>query len=553
MPPKGSKRKAAAQPASAATSSKQPKKADQKAVTKKPEINVPLDEGFSAAAGSRVYIDEDGMIFDASLNQSQVAKNNNKFYRLQLLEGGKHDHVHTRWGRVGEFGQVKTMDFEDFDDAMKEFKKKFKDKSGLAWEDRANDPKKGKYTFIEKNYDDDDEEDAKGDVKKEEEDEESKPQIESKLPKQTQRLMELIFNENHFNSVLENIGYNNEKLPLGKLGKSTIQKGFEHLKELSSLIRHPTLAQNKYQMSQREALEDFTNQYYSAIPHVFGRNRPPIIDNNDILTREVAMLDTLTDMEVANAIMKTSSDRHTDADSVAQIDKRFEQLKLSECEPLDAESAEYDALKKYLINTAGKTHNIRYRLQDIFRIQREGEDDRFEQSKYSSIKDKNRRLLWHGSRTTNYGGILSQGLRIAPPEAPVNGYAFGKGVYLADISTKSANYCVSSSSGNTGLLLLCEAELGNPMYELMGGNSSAQEKSAEAGAIATLGLGRTVPQGWVDAGDVIMPELKGVMIPDPDQEPGDQTQHPNAYLQYNEYICYDVAQIRLRYLIRFQL
>ncbi|KAK5742078.1 hypothetical protein LTR17_003586 [Elasticomyces elasticus] len=548
MPPKGSKRKAAAQPATAATSSKQPKKADQKDVSKKPEINVPLDEGFSAAAGSRVYIDEDGTIFDASLNQSQVAKNNNKFYRLQLLEGGKHDHVHTRWGRVGEFGQVKTMDFEDFDDAMKEFKKKFKDKSGLAWEDRANDPKKGKYTFIEKNYDDDDDEDVKGDVKKEEEDEESKPQIESKLPKQTQRLMELIFNENHFNSVLENIGYNNEKLPLGKLGKS-----FEHLKELSSLIRHPTLAQNKYQMSQREALEDFTNQYYSAIPHVFGRNRPPIIDNNDILTREVAMLDTLTDMEVANAIMKTSSDRHTDADSVAQIDKRFEQLKLSECEPLDAKSAEYDALKKYLINTAGKTHNVRYRLQDIFRIQREGEDDRFEQSKYSSIKDKNRRLLWHGSRTTNYGGILSQGLRIAPPEAPVNGYAFGKGVYLADISTKSANYCVSSSSGNTGLLLLCEAELGNPMYELMGGDSSAQEKSAEAGAIATLGLGRTVPQSWVDAGDVIMPELKGVMIPDPDQEPGDQTQHPNAYLQYNEYICYDVGQIRLRYLIRFQL
>ena len=51
---------------------------------------------------------------------------------------------------------------------------------------------------------------------------------------------------------------------MGKLGKSTIQKGFEHLQELSSLIRHPSLAQNKYQTSQREALEDFTNQYYST-------------------------------------------------------------------------------------------------------------------------------------------------------------------------------------------------------------------------------------------------------------------------------------------------
>jgi len=29
----------------------------------------------------------------------------------------------------------------------------------------------------------------------------------------------------------------------------------------------------------------------------------------------------------------------------------------------------------------------------------------------------NHQLLWHDSRTTNFAGILSQGLRIAPPEA----------------------------------------------------------------------------------------------------------------------------------------
>lgn len=82
---------------------------------------------------------------------------------------------------------------------------------------------------------------------KEEEDE-----VKSKLPLPTQRLVELIFNENHFNSVLENIGYNNNKLPLGKLGKATLTKGFEHLKELASLIKHPKLAQNKYNSTQIE-------------------------------------------------------------------------------------------------------------------------------------------------------------------------------------------------------------------------------------------------------------------------------------------------------------
>lgn len=64
-------------------------------------------------------------------------------------------------------------------------------------------------------------------------------------------------------------------------------------------------------------------------------------------------------------------------------------------------------------------------------------------------------LLWHGSRIANFVGILSQGLRIAPPEAPVSGYLFGKGIYLADMIDKSAHYCRSYGS-DTALCLLVE-------------------------------------------------------------------------------------------------
>ena len=60
--------------------------------------------------------------------------------------------------------------------------------------------------------------------------------------------------------------------------------------------------------------------------------------------------------------------------------------------------------------------------------------------------------------------FLSQGLRIAPPEAPVTGYMFGKGVYFADMVSKSANYCCTTRTNNTGLLLLCDVALGD-MYE----------------------------------------------------------------------------------------
>ena len=139
----------------------------------------------------------------------------------------------------------------------------------------------------------------------------------------------------------------------------------------------------------------------------------------------------------------------------------------------------FQILEKYVQNTHATTHNL-YTLDivDIFKIDRKGEEKRFKPFK----KLPNHKLLWHGSRTTNYAGnksflffkgffskiffsgILSQGLRIAPPEAPVTGYMFGKGVYFADMVSKSANYCQTTRTNNTGLLLLCDVALGN-MYD----------------------------------------------------------------------------------------
>jgi poly [ADP-ribose] polymerase 2/3/4 len=72
----------------------------------------------------------------------------------------------------------------------------------------------------------------------------------------------------------------------------------------------------------------------------------------------------------------------------------------------------------------------------LTRISRKGEGDAFKAKGFNSLAEGERLLLWHGSRTTNFAGILKQGLRIAPPEAPVNGYMFGKGVYFADVSAE---------------------------------------------------------------------------------------------------------------------
>lgn len=169
----------------------------------------------------------------------------------------------------------------------------------------------------------------------------------------------------------------------------------------------------------------------------------------------------------------------------------------------------------------------------------------------TKLPNDNRRLLWHGSRSTNFGGILSQGLRIAPPEAPVNGYMFGKGVYFADISTKSAGYCNSHASRGVGLMLLCEVQLGDPMQELVHSSYTAGEDAKANGKLATLGMGSTVPQGWKDAA-CVHPSLQGVVMPDVSCGLKTLDNMPCS-LAYNEYIVYDIAQIRQRYLLKVSM
>ncbi|KAJ5999867.1 hypothetical protein N7481_000276 [Penicillium waksmanii] len=496
-------------------------------------LNVPVELGAINAlpykgigSNTTVLIDDSGVIWDATLNQTNSTNNNNKFYRIQVIltDTGKSiaHYTWSRWGRVGENGQSSLIISPTLKDALSLFEKKFKDKSGLKWEDRLDTPKDGKYTFIEKNYEEeDDEPKAKNGKAKKEPSKDSPPPVESKLAQPLQNLMSFIFNQDHITNALRAMDYDAEKLPLGKLSERTLKSGFSILKELSELMLDPTDISRQSLMSS------------AAIA-------PPILSTGPQIKKEVELIEALTDMDVANEIMNEAMEM----DDVNQLDQQFKGLGLKEMTQLDHKSEEFTELSNYLKNSSGATHYINYEVIDIFRIERDGEEDRFTSSEYAKLKSQNRRLLWHGSRSTNFGGILSQGLRIAPPEAPVNGYMFGKGVYLADTSTKSANYCCSYNSAGMGLLLLCDAELGEPMHELYHSDYQAGERAKEVGKIATLGQGRTIPGGWKDAGS-FNKELGGVQIPDVSCALGNDVK---ASLQYNEYIVYDVAQIRQRYL-----
>ena len=83
-------------------------------------------------------------------------------------------------------------------------------------------------------------------------------------------------------------------------------------------------------------------------------------------------------------------------------------------------------VEEYVRKTHGQTHNTyKLRVNSLLEV-----TDAVQNAKFANHSDSipNHHLLWHGSRLANWAGILGQGLRIAPPEAVVSGYMFGKGL-----------------------------------------------------------------------------------------------------------------------------
>jgi len=91
---------------------------------------------------------------DAMLAFVDPSKNTDKFYILQIITRVTNCVVYTRWGRTGDVGQSLHQDFDKVDDAIKCFKNKFEEKTGLIWENRGNSMIGNKYRYIKQNFDD---------------------------------------------------------------------------------------------------------------------------------------------------------------------------------------------------------------------------------------------------------------------------------------------------------------------------------------------------------------------------------------------------------------
>uniref|UniRef100_A0A3P9DEE2 Poly [ADP-ribose] polymerase n=1 Tax=Maylandia zebra TaxID=106582 RepID=A0A3P9DEE2_9CICH len=474
----------------------------------------PVDSECKAKLGKAHVYNEGNDVYDVMLNQTNLQFNNNKYYLIQLLEddSSKVYSVWMRWGRVGKVGQNSlTVCGGDLLKAKDVFKKKFFEKTKNEWEHRDSFEKvAGKYDMVFMDYSTNEKEENQTTV-------DTVPKKKtSELDSRIQSLLELICDLKAMEECVLEMKFDTKKAPLGKLTPEQIRAGYSALKKIEDCLK-------KKKGSSRDLLEA-CNQFYTRIPHDFGLKTPPLIQTEEELKAKIALLEALSDIQIAVKMVKSSedSDEHP-------LDRQYHSLRCK-LQPLDSSNNEYKVIEQYLHTTHAPTHcDYTMTVLDIFSVDRDGE------------KILLLTLLWHGSRLSNWVGILSQGLRVAPPEAPVTGYMFGKGIYFADMSSKSANYCFSNQNNNVGLLLLCEVALGES-NELL--DADYEANNLPAGKHSTKGLGQTGPDHKNSV------TLDGMTVP---MGPGVKTGvgKSNAYsLLYNEFIVYNPAQTRMRYLLR---
>ncbi|XP_064523818.1 protein mono-ADP-ribosyltransferase PARP3 isoform X4 [Pseudopipra pipra] len=298
--------------------------------------------------------------YNCTLNQTNISANNNKFYIIQLLEHNGAYSVWSRWGRVGEVGQFKLMPCASLEAAKKDFEKKFREKTKNSWASKENFiAQPGKYTLIEVQPGAGQEVEVALKVDDVDGNKVCKQRVlPCTLDKDTQELVSLIFSSDMFRDAMQTMNIDVKKMPLGKLSKQQIARGFEALEELEAALQE--------QPPQASRLEELSSRFYTIVPHNFGRARPPPINSPDLLRAKKDMLLVLADIEVAQSL-QAQKVKEEEKEVPHPLDQDYALL-CCQLSLLDSASREYQLIQNYVTQTG---HNLH--ILNIWQVARAGE------------------------------------------------------------------------------------------------------------------------------------------------------------------------------------
>jgi predicted DNA-binding WGR domain protein len=336
------------------------------------------------------------------------------FYKMQIIQEKGKDLIllFTRWGRIGDIGQYQKTPFATLDEAIKEFKKVFKAKSGNNWENVKQFnavPKKYRLVDLkrrvrrkEKQY--------KIDVKK------AIDHIESKLPEPLFELMKTLISVNSAKDAFRSYGAVESSTPFGLLNCETLKKSQTILEQIEKLIdERENMKQKDSADFSKVTLEiiDLSEEFYHLIP-VYGyqyERLTPLLTAHE-LRDKMELISNLLHFEFGVELLLAAQYRSLDVNPADYIYRCLG----SHLQLLDRNEEETQLILQYIHNTGNKQI-----VKSIYRINRNGEEDNF-------IKNSvgNNWLLWHGTKVGSVLSILAKGLQIAPLSAEISGHLFGK-------------------------------------------------------------------------------------------------------------------------------
>lgn len=277
--------------------------------------------------------------------------------------------------------------------------------------------------------------------------------------------------------------------PLGKLSANQVARGLEVLKKIEEELDNGTASSWRY--------TSLSDEFYSIIPFVFGRSV-------DITRMRIDTYQKLNDRKdllgVMSSVVKVQ-------DSLEKtLEEKYKALNI-QLKHLSSRTKEHKRLVDFVKNTKSNHHHMNFDITNIFKVEDMNGHEKFNPYKVSTME------LFHGTRNENILNILQQGLLPKPKSAVHTGSMFGSGIYFADQSSKSMNYCSGFGAirEDKYYLFVCEVATGKIKdYE-----------DAKPGLYAA-------PRGYNS--------VRGIK---------------GRSLLHNEYIVYHANQVKIKYIIEY--
>lgn len=374
----------------------------------------------------------------ATLQVTDIKTNRNKYYAVELHTAKSKYRVYTHYGRTDDLdtnpnaGARESRYFDSLPEAEDTYNKIYKEKTsskkGYKELNLASSKIGSRKTLGQSSGVIDDKT-----LKKLADKDTSAPKV-AKITLHTdiQDIVAHLYSEatNALTSTVNaTITANGIETPLGVLTLGQIDKGQEVLDQLATAFSK--------KKKDNEQLTELSGEFYTVIPHKFGRSKEQallaVIDSANKINEKQDTLQLMRDMLNVNG--------KTNVLVNPEIDQKYKALNCT-IEPVSG--GKYKEMKEYVEKSVVKHSHVK--VKNLWQIHRAKEHDDF-------TKDiTNHKLLFHGSASKNWVGILSRGLLL--PKIVVtlgvsrtDGGWLGNGIYFGDAACTSLAYAHPGKRG----------------------------------------------------------------------------------------------------------